>query len=82
MPEMQDFYKTHPTWKISVDELKFVHPTSCGVLNIPNWETTMNGAMDRILVNHEDVKTVLDQTVSELNATIAEARKNGTLIKR
>ncbi len=82
LPEMQEFYEAHPTWKTSVDELQYVHPTSCGVLNVPSWETTMNGAMDRILVNHEDVKTVLDETVAELNATIADARNDGTLIKK
>lgn len=82
LPEVQEFYETHPTWKTSYEALEYVHPTSCGVLNIPNWETVMNGAMDRILVNEEDAQTVLDETVAELNEVIEEARANGQLIKR
>jgi len=82
LPEVKEFYKTHPTWEASVAAMKNVHTTSCGKLNIPNWEKAMSGAMDRILVNGEDAQTVLDETVKELNVVIAEARANGKLIKR
>lgn len=81
LPEVKDFYKTHPSWLVSVKQLADVKPTACGVLNNPQWASTIEPAMERILVNDEDVKTVFDQIVPELNVAIDAARKDNKLIK-
>lgn len=70
MPEVQEFHKTHPSWRISIDQLKYVKPTSRGVLNAPEWQAVMQGALDRIILNNESPKKVLDEAAAELNRTI------------
>lgn len=82
LPEVQAFYEDHPTWKISVDQLEFARPTSCAVLNSPQWAAVIEASMDRILINNEDVQSVLDDAVAELNEAIADARAADTLIQK
>jgi sn-glycerol 3-phosphate transport system substrate-binding protein len=81
LPEVQDFYKTHPSWLVSVKQLDYVKPTACGILNNPQWAPTIQPALDQIFLNNEDVKTVLDKAVSDLNVGIDAARQANKLIK-
>lgn len=81
LPDVKAFYETHPSWLTSVEQLEFAKPTACGVLNNPQWQAIIEASIDRILINNEDVKTVLDEAVAELQPAIDEARANGTLIK-
>lgn len=82
LPEVQAFYEEHPSWKLSVDQLEYARPTSCAVLNSPQWAAVIESSVERIIVNDEDIQTVLDDAVEELNAGIAAAREEGTLIKK
>jgi sn-glycerol 3-phosphate transport system substrate-binding protein len=82
LPEVQAFYEDHPTWQISVDQLDFSRPTSCAVLNSPQWAAVIESNMDRILINNEDVQTVLDEAVAELNEALEAVRADGTLIQK
>ena len=70
LPEVKEFYKTHPSWRVSIDQLNFVKPTARGVLNAPEWQATIQGALDRIILNNEDPQKVLDEAAAELNRTI------------
>ncbi len=81
MPDVQEFYKTHPSWLVAVKQLDNAKATACGVINNPQWATTIEPAMERILLNNEDVKTVLDKAVVDLSAVIDAARKDNKLIK-
>ena len=82
LPEVQEFYDDHPTWMVSVNQLQYTKSTSCAVLNSPNWGTTIEAAMERIIINQEDPQTVLDEAAAELNEGIDEATEAGTLIKK
>ena len=82
LPEVAEFYTDHPTWKISVDQLEFARPTSCAVLNSPQWASVIESSMDRILINNEDVQSVLDDAVEELNDALDGVRAEGTLIEK
>jgi sn-glycerol 3-phosphate transport system substrate-binding protein len=70
LPEVQEFDKTHPSWLISVSQLDYVKPTSCGVFNAPEWSSVMQSAFDRIILNNEDPQAVLDDAAEQLNMTI------------
>jgi len=70
LPEIQEFHKTHPNWRISIDQLNYVKPTSRGVLNAPEWQAVIQGAVDRIMFRNEDPQKVLDEAAAELNRTI------------
>ena len=70
LPEVQEFHAENPTWLVSVDQLEFVKPTACGVFNAPEWASVMQAALDRIILNNEDVQTVLDDAAEQLNITI------------
>ncbi|MDX9863982.1 MAG: ABC transporter substrate-binding protein [Anaerolineaceae bacterium] len=70
LPEAQAYYVDHPTWLVSVDQLDYVEPTACGVFNAPEWQPVIQAAMDRIILNNEDAKTVLDEAAEQLNMTI------------
>jgi sn-glycerol 3-phosphate transport system substrate-binding protein len=81
LPEVQEFYKKNPSWLVSVNQLDFVKPTACGVLNAPEWASVMQAAMDRVTLKNEDPKKVLDQAAAELQKTIDKARAENKLIK-
>ncbi len=70
LPEVKEFHQTHPTWLISVSQLDYVKPTSCGVFNAPEWASVMQAALDRIILNDEDAQSVLDDAAEQLNLTI------------
>lgn len=70
LPEAQAYYVDHPSWLVSVDQLEYVKPTACGVFNAPEWAPVIQAALDRIIVNNEDAKTVLDEAAEQLNLTI------------
>ena len=70
LPEVQAYHEDHPTWLISVDQLEYVKPTSCGVFNAPEWASVIQAALDRILLNNEDPQTVLSEAAATLNQTI------------
>lgn len=80
LPQVQEFYQTHPTWQVSVDQLEFARPTSCATLNTPEYNGVMVGAIERIILNNEDPQTVLDQAVAELNELVEQRRAAGELI--
>ena len=80
LDEVQAFYAENPTWLVSVGQLDYARPTSCAVLNSPNWGATIEAAFERIIINQEDPQTVLDEAVEELNSGIDEATDAGTLI--
>lgn len=82
LPEVQAFYVENPTWLVSVGQLEYAKPTSCAVLNSPNWGTTIEAAFERIIINEEDPQSVLDEVVIELNSSIDEAKDAGTLIMK
>ncbi|HBH13798.1 MAG TPA: hypothetical protein DDX29_11925 [Clostridiales bacterium] len=70
LDEVKEYHVEHPSWLVSVEQLEFVQPTACGVLNAPEWAGVIQSAMDRIILNNEDVQTVLDEAAEELNRTI------------
>lgn len=70
LEEVQEYHVEHPSWLVSVEQLDFVQPTACGVFNAPEWAGVIQSAMDRIILNNEDVQTVLDEAAAELNQTI------------
>lgn len=70
LPEVQAFHETHPTWLVSVSQLDYVEPTSCGVFNAPEWASVIQAALDRIILNNEDPQEVLDDAAEQLNLTI------------
>ena len=70
LPEVQEFHVEHPSWLVSVGQLDFVKPTSCGVFNAPEWASVIQAALDRILLNNEDPQTVLSEAAATLNQTI------------
>jgi sn-glycerol 3-phosphate transport system substrate-binding protein len=80
LPSVQAFYKTNPTWLVTVNELKYTKSTSTAVLNSPSWGVTIEAAMDRIILNKESPQKVLDEIAKELNASIDESKKAGTFI--
>ncbi len=80
LPQVQEFYQTHPTWQVSVNQLEFARPTSCATLNTPEYNSIMSQAIERIILNNEDPQTVLDQAVAELNALVEQRRAAGELI--
>lgn len=82
LPQVKSFHQEHPTWRVAMDQIENVHPTSIGVLNAPQWQSVIDSAMDRIVIENEDVKTVLDQAVGQLQPSINRARQDNTLITR
>lgn len=68
--EVQEYHETHPTWLVSVSQLDYVEPTSCGVFNAPEWASVIQAALDRIILNNEDAQVVLDDAAEQLNLTI------------
>jgi sn-glycerol 3-phosphate transport system substrate-binding protein len=80
LPEVQEFHEANPSWRISVDQLEFVEPTSCATLNSPQYGSAGNEYLERIYLSNEDPQAVLDEAVAQLNAIIADSRETGEII--
>jgi sn-glycerol 3-phosphate transport system substrate-binding protein len=80
LPEVQEFYKTHPGWKTANEGANFIVRTPCAMINIPEYVNVLNNSMDEVVLKQADVKTVMDRTTKDLQATIDKQRKDGKLI--
>lgn len=80
LPEIKEFYKANPSWETSVQGAQFIFKTPCAILNIPQYVSITTPAADRVVLNQEDVQSVLDQLQIDLQELIDYAREDGTLI--
>jgi sn-glycerol 3-phosphate transport system substrate-binding protein len=74
--EMQAFYKERPAFKTAVDQLALTRPQDACAVLLPNGELITAKGMERIVINEEDVKPVLDDVAAELaseSAPLVEA---------
>ncbi len=67
-PEMQAFYQERPTFKTAVDQLALTKPQDACAVLLPNGELITAKGMERIMINDENVKPVLDDVAAELAA--------------
>jgi len=75
LPEVKEFHKEHPEWAVSIAQLEYARPTSCLERNIPEFRVLLKEALGRILLNNEDVKTVLDELAAEVQPLVEEWQK-------
>ncbi len=80
LPEVQEFYKANPSWETSVEGVQYIFKTPCAMINIPQYVSLERPAADRVVLNEEEVKPVLDQLQRDLQELIDIAREDGTLI--
>ncbi len=80
LPEIQAFYTDNPSWKTSVEGANFIFKTPCAMINIPQYVSIERPAADRVVLNQEDPKAVMDQLAVDLQTLIDQARDDGTLI--
>ena len=82
LEEVKAFYKENPSYMVSVNQLEYVHPASGYTKNVRSvWYRMTTGALARILINNEDVQTVLDETTAEFQQEIDELIEQGEYIK-
>jgi len=75
-PEMQAFYKERPAYKTAVDQLALTRPQDACAVLLPNGELITAKGMERIVINQEEAKPVLDDVAAELaseSAPLVEA---------
>ncbi len=66
-PETQEFFKTHPNFKTSVDQLPKTKPQDSARELIPNGDQIIGKGLERITTNSEDPATVLKDVAEQLN---------------
>jgi len=75
LPEVKEFHKEYPEFLVSIEQLKYAYSTSCLERNIPEFRILLRESLQRILLNNEDVKTVLDELAAELQPLVDEWQK-------
>ncbi len=82
LAEVKAFYKENPGFMVSVNQLKYARPASGYTRNVRSvWYRMTTGALARILINNEDVQTVLDEIAAEFQQDIDELIELGEYIK-
>ncbi len=83
LPETVEFYKTHPYYKISVQQLEWAHPTSTIEFSVKEWGTYLQQTtLPDILINERDVATVLNESCAYVNELVEGYRAEGKMIIR
>jgi ABC-type glycerol-3-phosphate transport system substrate-binding protein len=82
IPEVKAFHKENPSYLVSVNQLEFARPSSGYTKNVKSvWYRLTAGPIARIIMNDEDVQTVLDEIAAEFQQDIDEAIELGEYIK-
>jgi sn-glycerol 3-phosphate transport system substrate-binding protein len=80
LPEVQAFYKDHPSWPVSVEGVKGIVKTPCAIVNIPQYVSITTPFADQVVLNGEDPKAIANELQAALQLLIDQARQENTLI--
>jgi sn-glycerol 3-phosphate transport system substrate-binding protein len=73
-PEMQDYFKQNPNFKVAVEQLPKTQPQDTARLIIPNGDQTIGTGLERILTNNEPADKVFADVAAQLNRDAEEVK--------
>lgn len=82
LPEVKAFHEENPGWLVSALQLEYAVPTSCVGVNLPEYHNVMTEAIERIMFNRESPERALADAAAELERSVEELRRQGSLILR
>ncbi len=80
LPEVKAFYSDHPEYLVSVEQTEYARPSSASTRNIKNVWWRMTQGIQRILLNGEDVQTVLNEIAGEFQTELDELKSAGEFV--
>lgn len=79
-PKVKEFLEKNPAYRTIVNQLDYAKAAPSTTKNIRNIYSRVNDMISRIILNNEDVKTVLGEYQNEFQAEIDESKAEGTFI--
>jgi sn-glycerol 3-phosphate transport system substrate-binding protein len=64
--EMQAFFVENPNFKVAVEQLALTRPQDPARIYIPNGDQIIGTALERIMIDQDDVQAVFDEIALEL----------------
>jgi sn-glycerol 3-phosphate transport system substrate-binding protein len=73
-PEMQEYFKQNPNYKVAVEQLPKTQPQDTARLIIPNGDRTIGTGLERILVNNEPAEKAFAGVAAQLEKDAQEVK--------
>ena len=63
-----------------MEQLEWAHPTSCLELSVPEFWPIIKASIERMILNNEDVETVLAEAAADIQSAVDALRAEDRVI--